>query len=164
MARLRFLAHAVAATTLAAGLLTAAFAGTADACSCYPGDNEGWRYSRADQVFTGVVLSEKREINKPDDVYDDQYRYQIRVGIEYKGDVPRWVNVYSVIGTGPGSCGVRLIVGTKYLVFAKGNYPADRLTTEHCSGTRLASGGPPTTTPGTSTTSPPTTPCATAAP
>lgn len=163
MARLRFLAHAAAATTLAAGLLTAVFTGTASACSCIPGDTEPQRYARANYVFAGTVLSEKLETNKPDTPYDDQYRYTVRVAKEYKGDVPRRVDLLT--STSGATCGVRLTTGTKYLVFAHGDIATGALGTHLCSGTRLASGGPPNTVPSpTITTTPPTTPCATATP
>ncbi|WP_433262345.1 hypothetical protein ACQPZF_29195 [Actinosynnema sp. CS-041913] len=163
MRRLRLLTHAVAAATLAAGLLTAVFTGTASACSCYPGDTEPARYARADHVFAGVVLSEKLELNDPEVSYDDKYRYAVRVGREHKGDVPRRVDLLT--STSGAACGVRLTVGTKYLVFAHGAGGDGAVETHLCSGTRLASGGPPSTAPTqTSTTTPPTTPCATAAP
>ncbi|MEV0681463.1 hypothetical protein AB0I60_33570 [Actinosynnema sp. NPDC050436] len=163
MARLRFLAHAAAAATVVAGLLTVVLTGTASACSCIPGDTEPQRYARAAHVFTGIVLSEKVEPNKPDTPYDDQYRYTIRVAKEYKGDVPRRVDVLT--STSGAMCGVRLTVNTKYLVFAHNGATAGEVGTHLCSGTRLASGGPPNTVPSpTVTTTPPTTPCATASP
>ncbi|MEU4804471.1 hypothetical protein [Actinosynnema sp. NPDC023587] len=166
MTRLRFLAHAAAAATMAAGLLTVAFTGTANACSCMPGDTEATRYARASQVFTGVVLSQKLEPNKPDTPNDDQYRYTLRVTKEYKqGDLPRRVDVFTA--TNGAMCGIRLTRGVEYLVFAH-NATYATLGTHLCSGTRLASGGPPNTSlplPPTSSTSVwPTTSGATSAP
>ncbi|CCH33411.1 hypothetical protein BN6_61590 [Saccharothrix espanaensis DSM 44229] len=139
------------------------FTGTASACSCIPGEGEPQRYARAGYVFAGVVLSEKLETNKPDTPYDDQYRYTVKVAKEYKGDVPRRVDV--VTATNGAMCGTRLTVNTKYLLFTHGDVASGTVSTHMCSGTRLASGGPPNTVPSpTSTTTPPTTPCATAAP
>ncbi|MBB5956802.1 hypothetical protein FHS29_003395 [Saccharothrix tamanrassetensis] len=162
MARLRFLAHAMAATTLAAGLVAAVFTGTASACSCIPGEGEPERYARADQVFTGTVLSEELEVNNPDVTYDDKYRYAVRVGREYKGDVPAQVDVLT--STSGAACGLRLSVGTGYLVFANGPTPDGAVQTHLCSGTRLASGGPPSTGPSTGpTTTTTTTLCGTSA-
>lgn len=160
MARLRFLAHAAGVVTVTAALITAVFTSPASACSCLP-STEGERYERATHVFSGVVLSETMEAGDPATIYDDKYRYAVAVHTEYKGDVPRWVDV--VTSTSGSMCGIRLYRGTKYVVFAHGD-PADRRVESNlCSGTRPASAGPPVTTlPSTTTTTPPTTPCQTA--
>ncbi|WP_433262347.1 hypothetical protein ACQPZF_29200 [Actinosynnema sp. CS-041913] len=148
MARLRFLAHAAAVATVAAGLLTAVFTGTASACQCLPG-GEGYKYHKADHVFVGLVISERRE--------GEKYIYTTKVGKEYKGDVPRRVEIASHYqGT---ACGIQLVPGRKYVVFAHGDSSDRRVETNQCSGTRLASGGPPTTSPTDATTT-----CATPAP
>ncbi|MBB5956801.1 hypothetical protein FHS29_003394 [Saccharothrix tamanrassetensis] len=161
MARLRFLAHAAAVTTLAAGLLTAVFTGTASACSCLP-DGEGLKYLKADHVFVALVTSERLDKRDPNSGTDDRYVYTTKVFKEYKGDVPRRVEITTHYqGT---ACGIRLVPGTKYLVFAHGDSSDRQVDSNQCSGTRLASGGPPTTTPGSGTSTPPTTPCATAIP
>lgn len=153
MARFRFVAHAAAAATLAVGLLTAVFTGTASACSCLPGDNEVWRYHRADHVFTGVVLSKWTDPRDPASGTDDQIVYTVLVGKEYKGDVPRRVDIATHIqGT---ACGLTwLTVGTKYLWFTTGDSTDRRVESHQCDGTRLASGGPPVTTFPTGTTGP----------
>ncbi|RKT56279.1 hypothetical protein [Saccharothrix australiensis] len=154
MARRRLLAHAAAVTTLTAGLVTAAFTGTASACSCLPG-GEAAKYHRADHVFVAVVLSERLEPGS-------RYIYSTKVGHEYKGDVPRRVEITTHYqGT---ACGIRLTVGAKYLVFAHGDSGDRQVESTQCSGTRLASGGPPSTSlpPGTTASAAPT--CATAAP
>ncbi|WP_257902498.1 hypothetical protein [Saccharothrix obliqua] len=147
------MAHAAAVATIAAGLLTAVLTGTASACSCFPNDNEGWRYARADHVFVAKVLSERVE--------GSQYVYRAQVGTEYKGDVPHRVEIATHVQG--SACGVRLTTGTEYLVFGHGDSSDRRVETAMCSGTRLASGGPPTTTPTGSTTitTTPTTTCAT---
>ncbi|WP_170211985.1 hypothetical protein [Saccharothrix australiensis] len=153
--------HAAAVATVVAGLLTAVTTGTAGACSCIPGDDEPQRYARASHVFAGVVVSEEPVTGDPDVGHDDKYRYAVRVGREYKGDVPRRVDVLT--STSGAACGVRLTVGVKYLVFAHGDSGDGAVETNLCSGTRPASGGPPSTAPSpTATTTPPTTPCATA--
>ncbi|MFT7834913.1 hypothetical protein Q5530_02025 [Saccharothrix sp. BKS2] len=150
---LRFLARTTGVLVLVVGMLTAAFAGSASACSCYPNDSEAQRYARAGYVFTGVVLAEVLDTGKSSDTYDDNHLYVIRVGTEYKGDVP--VAVVTVETTVHGSmCGTRLAVGQDYLVFAYGSQGIFR--TNSCSGNRAASGGPPIT-------GPTTTPTATAA-
>ncbi|MEV0681464.1 hypothetical protein AB0I60_33575 [Actinosynnema sp. NPDC050436] len=159
MARLRFLAHAAATATVAAGLLTAVLTGTASACSCYPGDNEVWRYNRADHVFVGLVTAKRRDPRDPASGTDDQYVYTVWVSQEYKGDVPRRVDVATHVQG--SACGLGLTVGTKYLVFAKGDSSDRRVESHQCDGTRLASGGPPVTTGlPTSTTLPPLAACA----
>ncbi|MEU6151919.1 hypothetical protein ABZ816_18175 [Actinosynnema sp. NPDC047251] len=132
-----------AAATVAAGLLTAVFTGTASACSCYPGDNESWRYARANHVFVGVVTAKHREVRDPSGA-DDRFIYTVIVNKEYKGDVPRRVYVAThVQGT---ACGIDLQIGSKYLVFGKGDSSDRRVESGLCDGTRLASGGPPVTT------------------
>ena len=162
MAGKRFLAHALAGAVVAAGMLTAVSTGTANACSCFPDDNEGKRYVRADHVFVGLVLSEHVDRGNPDTNHDDKYSYAVRVGKEYKGDVPRRVQVHT--SAGGTTCGIRLTVGTRYLVFAHGDSSDRAVDTQLCSGTRPAAGGPPDTLPThTSTTTPTTTPCPTAA-
>ena len=164
MARLRLLAHVTAAVVMAAGLLTAAFAGSATACSCYPGSGQGEAaaFVRADHVFVGVVLSETLEVNNPDSAYDDQYRYRVRSGVEYKGDVSRKVDILT--STSGASCGIRLTVGTEYLIFAHGDSSDRAVESQYCSGTRLASAGPPITTPTQTTTTTATPTCTTATP
>jgi hypothetical protein len=157
LARSRFLAHAAGVVTITAALLTAVFISPAGACVCFPG-NEALRYQQATYVFSGRVVSEKVELN---DGLTDRYRYTVVVDTEYKGDVPHRVYVLTQMNN---SCGLRLTVGTEYLVFSKGDVADRRLETEQCSGTRSAAAGPPvTTSPSSGTTTPPTTPCATAA-
>jgi len=155
LARPRFLAHAAAVTTLTAGLVTAVFTGTASACQCLP-DGEGLKYLKADHVFVGLVLSERRDTVK------DLYVYTALVGEEHKGDVPRRVEIATHYQG--SACGLRLQPGTRYLVFAHGDSSDRRVETNQCSGTRPASGGPPTTTPSSGTWAAPTSTCATAAP
>ncbi|WP_461123016.1 hypothetical protein [Saccharothrix stipae] len=160
MARFRFLAHAAGVVTVTAALLTAVFTNPASACSCLP-STEGERFQRATHVFSGVVLSESVEAGDPTSPYDDKYRYAVAVRKEYKGDVPRRVDVLT--STSDGLCGIRLFVGVDYVVFAHGDSADRRVESHSCSGTRPASGGPPVTTvPSTTTTTPPTTTCATA--
>ncbi|MFI9008031.1 hypothetical protein ACIGNX_12440 [Actinosynnema sp. NPDC053489] len=162
MARSRFLAHAAGVLTITAALLTAVVATPASACSCQPG-TEGDRYQRAAFVFAGTVLRETLDAGDPAQGYDDVYRYTVIVRKEYKGDVPRRVEVVtSTIGS---MCGIRLTTGVEYLVFAHGDSSDGKVESTLCSGTRPASSGPPVTT-GTSgtTTAPPTATCATAAP
>jgi hypothetical protein len=156
LARLRFLAHAAAAVTVAAGLTTAVFTGSASACSCYPGDTEQQRHERATHVFAGVVQSRNIEYgSNPRETYDDKSRYTVKVGQQYKGGVPATVDVLTPYQV--SACGITLTVGVDYLVFASGDSSDGRVESYTCSGTRLASGGPPTT-----TTTTPTTPCNTA--
>ncbi|MFD0205806.1 MULTISPECIES: hypothetical protein [Saccharothrix] len=143
MARFRFLAHAAGVVTVAAALLTAVFTSPASACSCLP-STEGERYQRATHVFSGLVLSQALEAGDPSSPYDDEYRYAVAVHREYKGDVPVRVDV--VTSTSGGLCGISLRVGTRYLVFASGDSSDGRVETHLCSGTRLASAGPPVTT------------------
>ncbi|ROP41597.1 hypothetical protein [Saccharothrix texasensis] len=162
MARFRFLAHAAGVVTVTAALLTAVFTSPASACSCVP-STEGERYERATHVFSGVVRSETLEAGDPASPYDDKYRYAVAVRTEYKGDVPRRVDV--VTPTSGGLCGIRLYPGVEYVVFAHGDSADGRVESHYCSGTRPASAGPPVTTvPSTSTTTPPTSTCATATP
>lgn len=163
MARFRLLAHAAGVVTVTAALLAAVFTSPASACSCLP-STEGERYERATHVFSGVVLSETLEPGDPASPYDDKYRYAVYVRTEYKGDVPRRVDI--VTSTSGGMCGIRLYSGTSYVVFAHGDSADGRVESNYCSGTRPASAGPPVTTvPSSSTTTtPPTTPCVTAAP
>lgn len=147
---------------MTAALLTAVFTSPASACSCFPG-GEGDRYHRADHVFTGVVLSETLEGGDPTSTFDDRYRYVVAVRTEYKGDVPRVVAVATA--TSGAACGIRMTKGSEYLVFAHGDSADRRVESTYCSGTRLASAGPPVTTGSlTTTTTPPTSPCATAVP
>ncbi|WP_367137499.1 hypothetical protein [Saccharothrix sp. HUAS TT1] len=145
MSRLRFLAHAIGAAVLAAGLTTAVLTGTASACSCYPGDTEPKRYERAQHVFSGtVVASTVVEGGRPDYVWDDLYDYTVEVDQEYKGDVPATVSVTTNYAT--SMCGLGLSVGVKYLVFAFGDASDGVVSTNSCSGTRGAAAGPPVTT------------------
>ncbi|WP_238412727.1 hypothetical protein [Saccharothrix deserti] len=153
--------HAAGVVTVTAALLTAVFTSPASACSCVP-STEGERYQRAAHVFSGVVISEAVEAGDPASPHDDKYRYAVAVHTEYKGDVPRWVNV--ITSTSGGLCGIRLYPGTEYVVFAHGDSADRRVESHLCSGTRPAASGPPVTTVPTTTTTPPTTPCATAAP
>ncbi|MBB4964737.1 hypothetical protein [Saccharothrix violaceirubra] len=155
MARLRLAAHAAAALTLSVGLMTAAFANPASACSCFPNDTEGARYQRAQYVFHAQVLKETLDAGDPAQTWDDRYRYTVRPGVEYKGDVPRRLTVTT--STSGAACGIRLSVGQSYLVFAHGDASDGVIETMMCSGTRLSSGGPPNTTPPSATTTPPTT-------
>lgn len=158
MARVRFLAHAAAVVALTGGLSIAVFTGSASACSCYPGDTEQQRHLRATHVFAGVVQSKNIEYGTiPGQTYDDRYRYTVKVGQQYKGGVPATVDVRTPYQV--SACGVTLSVGVDYLVFADGDSSDGGVETYTCSGTRLASDGPPTT-----TTTAPTTPCNTATP
>lgn len=162
MARLRPLAHAAGVVTVTAALLTAVFTSPAGACSCLP-STEGERYQRATHVFSGQVLSQAVEAGDPSSPHDDKYRYAVAVHREYKGDVPARVDV--VTSTSGGLCGIGLRVGVEYLVFASGDSSDGRVETHLCSGTRLASAGPPVTTlPSTTTTTPSTATCQTALP
>jgi hypothetical protein len=158
MARWRRFSFVMGIVTLTAGLLTAVFVSPASACSCIP-SSEGERYARADHVFEGRVVSEAVEPGDPANQYDDKIRYAVKVRKEYKGNVPKRVDVATQF---QGSlCGLRMTVGKDYLVFATGDSSDRRVETYLCSGTRLASGGPPvTTTTGTTTTTTPT--CSTA--
>ncbi|WP_309113093.1 hypothetical protein [Saccharothrix sp.] len=159
MTRLRFLAHAVGVLTMSAVLLTSVLISPASACVCFPG-NEALRYQQATYVFSGVVVAKKVEQNNG---YDDIYRYTVKVGTEYKGDVPPWVHVFTRINS---SCRYELTVGAEYIVFSKFPLVDRRLEIDQCGGTRPASAGPPVTTSPSSGTwaATPTTPCATATP
>lgn len=162
MAHLRLLAHAAGVVTVTAALLAGVFTSPASACSCLP-STEGERYERATHVFSGVVISKAVEAGDPTSPYDDKYRYAVAVRTEYKGDVPRRVNV--ITSTSGAMCGIELYAGTEYVVFAHGDSADYRVESHLCSGTRPAASGPPVTTvPTTTTTTPPTTPCATATP
>jgi len=152
LARLRFTAHAVGVLTFTAVLLAAVFTGPASACTCFPG-NEALRYERAAYVFSGVVVAERVE--------EGMNRYTVEVDTEYKGDVPRRVHVLSQRDS---SCGLTLKLRESYVVFAKGDVADRRVEIDYCGGTRLAAGGPPTTTSPSSGTGSPTTTCATATP
>lgn len=154
----RLIAHTAGALTVTGVLLTAVFTGPAAACSCVPG-TEGQRFQQAHHVFTGTVTAVEVEENDPATVGDDKHRYRVVVGLEHKGDVPPMVDVLTSVHG--GTCGISLSVGTEYLVFAYGDSTDARVETHYCSGTRLASGGPPVTTVPTSST---TTTCATPAP
>jgi len=157
MVRLHRISFILGVVTLTAGLLTAVFVTPASACSCLP-STEGERYARATHVFEGLVVSSAVEPVDPSNPYDDKYRFAVKVGREYKGDVPRLVDVATYV---QGSlCGQYLSVGSKYLIFASGDSSDRRVETYLCSGTRLASGGPPITTTSGSTTTTPT--CTTA--
>lgn len=161
MARFRFLAHAAGVVTMAAVLLTAVLTSPASACTCFP-ENEALRYLKATYVFSGAVVHKKTERR---DGYNDTYRYTVKVGTEYKGDVPRWVYVTTPINN---SCRYELTVGNEYIVFSKdGDLSDRRLEIDYCGGTRSAAAGPPVTTSPSSggmTTWPTTTTCATATP
>ncbi|WP_033431889.1 hypothetical protein [Saccharothrix syringae] len=136
--------------------------GTANACTCPSQDTEAKRYARVDHVFTGVVLAEVPDMGDPNVSGDDKYLYMIRVGTEYKGDVPVGVvtvetPVHSTV------CGTRLGVGYDYLLFVF--RLGDSFRTYSCNGNRLASGGPPVTGPtatsaGTAVAAGATSPCA----
>jgi hypothetical protein len=168
LARFRFVAHAAGVVTVTAVLLAAVLTSPASACVCFPGGNEAWRYQQATQVFSGKVVSEKVDVR---DGHNDRYRYGVVVHTEYKGDVPRYLNVVTLKNY---SCGLRLTVGTEYLVFTRLVSSDGLLEIDQCGGTRSAASGPPVTTspssPGmtttttTTTTTPTTTPCATATP
>lgn len=162
MARLRLFAHVAAVGTAAAALLTVVSVTPASACSCFP-EGEGAKYQRAQHVFTGTVVDLTVEQGDPSVPYDDMHRYTVQVHHEYKGDVPRKVHV--VTHSQGATCGIRLNHGTQYLIFAFGDSSDHRVETNLCSGTRLASGGPPITTTPTPTTTPtsmPTSTCTTA--
>lgn len=152
MARLPRISFILGVVTLTAGLLTAVFVTPASACSCLP-STEGERYARATHVFEGLVVSKVVEPEDPSNPYDDKNRFAVAVRTEYKGDVPRVVNVVSYV---QGSlCGQYLTVGIRYLIFASGDASDRRVETHLCSGTRPAAGGPPiTTTSGPTTTTP----------
>ncbi|WP_440900548.1 hypothetical protein [Actinosynnema sp.] len=145
----RFLARAAGAVVLVAGLSTSVLAGSASACSCFPGDTEAARYARADNVFTAVVLDRVLDPGGSSSVYDDKYRFTLQVGVEYKGSVPP--APVTVESTVHGSlCGTDLRVGVDYLLFAT-SYDGV-LSTGSCSGNRGAADGPPD--PGSNTASP----------
>ncbi|TWP45987.1 hypothetical protein FKR81_37855 [Lentzea tibetensis] len=148
-------AHVLAAATLLAAALTAALTGTANACSCFP-STEAERFQRADHVFVAKIESKTVEPGDPSTPYDDKNRFTAKVRKQHKGSVPHRVDVVTLV---QGSlCGLHLNVGEAYLVFAFGDSADKRVDTNLCSGTRLASQGPPTTTPCTTpTTSPPST-------
>ncbi|MFT7834914.1 hypothetical protein Q5530_02030 [Saccharothrix sp. BKS2] len=144
----RFLARAVGVLVLLTGMV-AASAGTALACTCPSQDTEPKRYARYGHVFTGVVLAEVLDMGQPNNSADDSYLYMVRVGTEYKGDVP--VSVVTLQTTIHGTaCGTRLSVGTDYLLFAY--RVGDSFRTDSCSGNRAASAGPPVTGPTTTST------------
>ncbi|MEU5695640.1 hypothetical protein [Actinosynnema sp. NPDC020468] len=157
MARLRLLTYSAAVTAVVGGLMTAVLAGEASACSPVPGDTEAQRYQRATFVFEGKILSETFDPGTSPDQYDDKYRYAVKVGKEWKGDVPRRVDVSTSISG--AQCGIRLTKGTTYLIFAFGDATDHQVETHLFSGTRPAASGPPTTTlpPQTTTPRPPTT-------
>jgi hypothetical protein len=154
LARSRLPAHAAGALTITAVLVTTVLTGRASACSCLP-STEGERFQRANHVFTGEVVASAVEENDPSTVGDDRYRYRVQVGAVHKGDVPPVVDVLTSIHG--GTCGITMTVGTGYVVFASGDASDARVETGYCSGTRLASGGPPVTTVPTGSTT--TTPC-----
>jgi hypothetical protein len=163
LARFRFLAHAAGVVTVTAVLLAAVLSSPASACICFPGGNEAWRYQQATQVFSGKVVSEKVDVR---DGHNDRYRYGVVVRTEYKGDVPKFVNVVTLSNY---SCGLKLTVGGEYVIFSKLLSSDGLVEIDQCGGTRSAASGPPVTTspssPGmTTTTTPMTTPCATATP
>ncbi|MFC6088726.1 hypothetical protein [Saccharothrix lopnurensis] len=142
MARLRLFAHTAGVLTATATLIAAVLTSPASACSCVPGDTEPQRYQRANHVFSGTVVASETEANDPSTVGDDRYRYRVEVDVEYKGDVPPMVDVLTSVHS--STCGTTLAVGTEYLVFAFGDSSDARVDTHSCSGTRHASGGPPT--------------------
>ncbi|MFC5052889.1 hypothetical protein [Saccharothrix xinjiangensis] len=137
------MARAVGVLVLLTGMV-AASAGTALACTCPPQDTEPKRYARYGHVFTGVVLAEVVDMGQPNNSADDSYLYMVKVGTEYKGDVP--VSVVTLQTTIYGTaCGTRLSVGTDYLLFAY--RVGDSFRTDSCTGNRAAAGGPPVTGP-----------------
>ncbi|NUT53731.1 MAG: hypothetical protein HOV94_41540 [Saccharothrix sp.] len=133
---LRHLTRAAGVLALVAGLLSAVTVGSASACQCYPGEQEPQRYARATHVFTGVVVDKVR------DPLQHRYTYTLKVGTEYKGDVPDFATVLTYDEV--SACGLTsLVVGVEYLVFATGYN--DVYWANSCGGTRPASLGPPVT-------------------
>lgn len=127
------IARLVAAAVLTAGLTTVA-AGTAHACSCAPATEEQL-LARADHVFQGRVL--EKLVEAPQKV-----RYRVAVAEERKGDVPDEVGV--VTYDNGAMCGIDLVVGKDYLIYANGDSSDGKVDSNLCGGTRLVDAAPPT--------------------
>ncbi|SDD09323.1 hypothetical protein [Actinokineospora iranica] len=152
----RRLGRVLAVIALAATMLVGLFVTSASACSCFPG-GEGSKYQRAQHVFEGLVISETLVAGDPEETRDDKRRYLVLRLHSYKGSAPILVNVETYVET--ATCGTKLIVWEKYVVFATGDPSDFVIETGLCSGNRLAEYGPPITVdpPTTTTTPPPTT-------
>jgi hypothetical protein len=132
-----------------AALLIGVFVTSASACTCAPG-GEGAKYQRATNVFTGVVLHTGPA---PVGQSGDRNRFLVLVVKNHKGSVPFLINVDSYVQV--ATCGIVLKNWETYVVFTSGDASDFVVETESCSGTRLASAGPPITTEPPTTTTPP---------
>ncbi|GAA0405715.1 hypothetical protein Acor_41370 [Acrocarpospora corrugata] len=123
--------------TLLAGLLVFT-PGTASACSCGPVE-PAEAVSESAAVFSGVVAD--RLLTGESSELGTGVIYTFRVDTAYKGDVMESTQVQSAVHE--ASCGVKLAVGTRYLIFAYDTQAIGRMTRSPDSvplGTSLCSG------------------------
>lgn len=133
----RFVRAGLVVLVMLAGMVLPTTA--AQACLCAQmSDDRAFRSS--DAVFYGEVV---RRSPSKDDLVQDTFTHTIEVDRVYKGDVAAKTRL--IAGGNSNSCGIRLVVGESYLVFAStsksqevGHAAPDVYTTSLCSGTRSA--------------------------
>lgn len=142
----RTVGKAVLATGLVVGLTPVLGASPAYACSCVGGVEEDQLRKWADVVFKGKVTAKTGTVDSPGNTGAETITYTFKPTRTYKGKV-RIPQKVSTSGSS-ASCGVRLSVGSTYLVYATKAEPegtskaarraADRKPLEVglCSGTR----------------------------
>lgn len=112
----RNVGKAVLATGLVVGLTPVLGANPAYACSCVgPVDEDQYR-KWSDVVFKGKVLKKDGTVDGPESTGVETVTYTFSVKRTYKGKV-RVPQKVSTSGSS-ASCGVRLSVGSTYIVYA----------------------------------------------
>ncbi len=120
----RSVGKAVLATGLVVGLTPVLGASPAYACSCVaPAGNDQLK-EWADVVFRGTVKSKTGSVDGPGSTGAETVTYAFSVSRTYKGKVrvPQKVTTAGSSAT----CGVRLTVGSTYLVYATRAEPANK--------------------------------------
>jgi len=113
---LRNVGKAVLATGMVVALTPVLGANPAYACSCVAPSGEDQLRKWSDVVFKGKVLSKDGTVDGPENTGMETVTYSFSVKRTYKGKV-RVPQKVSTNGSS-AACGVRLSVGSTYLVYA----------------------------------------------
>ena len=117
----RSVGKAVLATGLVVGLTPVLGASPAYACSCVGGADSDQLRKWADVVFKGKVTAKSGTVDGPGNTGAETVTYTFKPTRTYKGKV-RIPQKVSTSGSS-ASCGVRLSVGSTYLVYATNAEP-----------------------------------------
>lgn len=120
----RNVGKAVLATGMVVGLTPVLGANPAYACSCVAPGGEDQLRKWSDVVFKGKVLAKSGVVDGPEQTGMETVTYTFSVKRTYKGKV----HVPQKVSTNGSSaaCGVRLSVGSTYMVYASKAQPANK--------------------------------------